>query len=56
MSSSKQIDPARDFAARAYLSESQNPILPQPYTLYVYTVSLFTQVMGEGGELNQRES
>ncbi len=51
MSTSKIIDLYRDFAAGIYLSEAQNPIPPPPLqTVYVYTVYLFTQGRGEGGE------
>jgi hypothetical protein len=60
MSSSKQNDLKRDFAAGVYLSESQDPISPPPpthckYTCIVYTVYLFTLGRGGGGEFNQRE-
>jgi hypothetical protein len=50
MSSSKQVDLSRDFAAGVYLSEAQNLIPPPLITL------LFTQGRGvRGGMLNQRE-
>jgi hypothetical protein len=55
MSSSKQIELERDFAAAVYLSEAQNLIPPSVHIVYVYTVFLLTQGKGEGGELNQRE-
>jgi hypothetical protein len=45
-------------APGVYLSEAQNPIPLPPYTLYTCMDSIltvFTQGMGEGGELNQRE-
>ncbi len=49
MSSSKKFHLLRDFAAGVCLR-------PEPHTtVYVYTVYLFTQGRGEGGELNQRE-
>jgi hypothetical protein len=51
MSSSKRIDLQGDLAADVNLSEAQNPI-PLPYTVYVYTVYLFTQGRGGEGELN----
>jgi len=60
MPSSKQIDLQRNFAAGVHLSEVQNPPPPPPthwirvYTIH-YTVYLFTQGRGIGGELNQRE-
>ncbi len=35
---------------------SYDPIPPPPlHTVYVYTVYLFTQGRGEGGEMKQRE-
>jgi hypothetical protein len=57
MSSSKNIDLSRDFAAGVYLSDAQNPIPTPPplHTVYVYTGYLFTKGSGWGGELNQRE-
>ncbi len=45
----------KGLAVGVYLSEAQNPIPPLPNTVFVYTVYLFTQGRGEGGELNQRE-
>jgi hypothetical protein len=52
LSSSKIIG----LAAGGYLYEAQNPIiLPPLHTVYVYTVYLFTQGRGRGGEVNQRE-
>jgi hypothetical protein len=50
MSSSKRIDLQGDLAADVYLSEAQNAI-PLPYTVYVYTVYLFTQGRGGGGRI-----
>jgi hypothetical protein len=51
MSIFKKLDLEMDLAAGVYLSEAQNPILPPPYKLYsvyVYTVHLFTQGRGGG--------
>jgi hypothetical protein len=52
MSPYKNIDLCKDFATDAYLTEAQNPIPPPPlytqYSVYVYTVYLFTQERGEG--------
>ncbi len=51
MSSYKEIDLERDFAAGVYLSETQNSN-PTPHpTLYmcIRTVYLFTQGIGGGG-------
>jgi hypothetical protein len=48
----KKLNLKRDFVAGVYLSEAQNPI-SSPFSVYVYTVYLFTK--GRGGELNQRE-
>ena len=51
----KKMTGKRDFAAGVYLSEALNPIPPPSlHTLHVYKVHLFTQRIGEGGELNQR--
>jgi hypothetical protein len=53
MSSSRKIDLQRYFAAGVYLSEAPSPPMT-PYTLhivYVYTVYIFTQGRGEGGEM-----
>jgi hypothetical protein len=55
MSSSKQIDLKRDFAAGVYMTKAQNPIPPPPHSVYVYTVCLVIQARRGGGELNQRE-
>jgi hypothetical protein len=41
----------RDFAAGVYLSEAQSPIPPPLHTVYVYTVDLSKQGMGEGGRV-----
>jgi hypothetical protein len=51
MSLPKKIDLFRDFAAGVYLSKGQNPIPPPLHTVFVYTVYLFTQGRGEGGEV-----
>ncbi len=49
------MDLKRDFAAGVYLSEAKNPIPLPLHTVNEYTVYLFTQGRGEGGEVNQRE-
>ncbi len=49
MSSFKNTDLQKDFAAGVYLSEAQTPITPSPYTAYVYTLDLFTREGGGGG-------
>jgi hypothetical protein len=54
MSSPKNIDPLRYFAACVYLPEAQNTI--PPYTLYMCIRHICSHRQGEGGvELNQRE-
>ncbi len=55
MSSSKIFGPVKGLAACVYLSEAQKSIPPLLHTPYMYTVYLFTQGRGEGGESNQRE-
>ncbi len=47
MSSSKNIDLKRDFAAGVYLSEAQNPIPASPFT-HCICIYFFTRG-GEGG-------
>jgi hypothetical protein len=42
MSSSKEIDLLRDFAAGVYLSEARNPILPLTHCLRVYNTEYCT--------------
>jgi hypothetical protein len=56
MSSSKNIDLSRDFAAGVYVSTGQRPIHPPPFThcKCVYSILIHTR-KGEGGEVNQRE-
>jgi hypothetical protein len=51
----KKLACKRDFAAGVYLPQAQNTITPLLHTVYVYTVYLYTQGRGRGGELNQRE-
>jgi hypothetical protein len=56
MSSSKNIDLSRDYAAGVYFSEAQNPIPPSPlHTVYVYTVYVLIYTGKGGGDLNHRE-
>ncbi len=50
----QKIDLYRDFAAGVYLSEAQNSYSPL-HTVNMYTVFLFTQGGGEGGESWTRE-
>jgi hypothetical protein len=52
MSSSKKNNLLRDFAAGV---RPRTPYPPPLHNVYVYTLYLFTQGRGEGGELNQRE-
>jgi hypothetical protein len=49
MSLSKKLDLKRDFEADVYLPESQIPIPPHPYTLYVACIQ-YTYSHREGGE------
>jgi hypothetical protein len=57
MSSSKEIDLLRDFAAGVYLYEAQNPIYPPPplHTVQLIQYTYSHREVG-GGEINQREN
>jgi hypothetical protein len=52
MSSSKENDLLREFAAGVYLSEAQNPI--PPLLTHCIRVCSFKKGRREGGELNKR--
>jgi hypothetical protein len=49
MSSFKNIDMSRDFAAGVYLSQAQNPIPPLTHYIRVYSILIQTGKGGRGG-------